>query len=270
MCSTSKTNELLKMGGSGRNDATSVAIPTIAAHKVKANLDAYVLIDVREASEHQQGKDPEDSLWNTHAFHIPLGQLIHNPEEDLWKRVRAHDDNKTVVLVCGTGKRATMAAQALLPSLQGTSHQLAVLQGGLVGWDDPAAVTPDFLVVLGRHDSTEKLSLALAAASAATAQHSTVVLALMGDGVNWFLRDPSRGPLEQNVLQVEHGAPFKPCAAMWKKFVEAGGLALACTTCFKHRGYDIENDFLAGVHALQMPDLIRMMGQAHGGSLQFL
>ena len=255
MCSTSKVNEMLH-AGVGSATATSATVRTMAAHQIKANRDLYRLVDVREADE-RQDNDPNFDVS------VPLGALLHAPEQYLGENVSA---GRTNVLVCGTGHRAQLAAQDLA-----SQYSVTVLQGGLVGWKEPAAVVPDFLVVLGRSDSTEKLSLALAAAAAATEQHKTVAMVLMGDGVEWFLKDAARGPLSQNVQDVAHGEPFKPCAAMLKKFLGAGGgILLACTTCVKHRGYAFGTDMMDAVNPMQMPDLIRMMGQAKGGVLQFL
>ena len=125
---------------------------------------------------------------------------------------------------------------------------------------------------MGLGSSTEKLSLGLAAAANAMEQYETVVLVLMSDGVNWFLKpdSPKAAGTSGNVESVNQGEPFKPCKAMLNKFLTKGGVVLACTTCIKHRGYSFDQDMMDCVKPLQMPDLVRMLGEAKGGSLQFM
>ncbi|CAB9530770.1 expressed unknown protein [Seminavis robusta] len=253
MCSKSKVNDALQ----GVTGSSGSVVPSIAAHQVKANRDAYFLVDVREASEISETPFPDANAA------IPMGAICHDP----FDLVALAGTDKTIVTVCNTGVRAQIAAEHLPTS------SAKVLQRGLVGWGNPAALSPDFVVVLGLGDSPEKLSLALAAAAAAVDMHSTVVVVLMSDGVHWFLKPDSEKAKSvdtPNVETVEFGAPFKPCKAMLQKILSKGGIILACTSCIKHRQYSFETDMMDCVNSLQMPDLVRMLGEAKGGTLQFM
>lgn len=259
MCSKSKINDAL-MGGSGTSGG-AVLVPSIAAHQVRQNRDAFFLVDIREPLE------VTTKPWSDADAAVPMGALCHDATD-----VLVQGNNKTLVLVCNTGVRANLAAQCLLSAGAGP-QKVAVLQRGLLGWENPAGLSPDFVVVFGLGDSREKLSLALAAASAAVEMHSTVVLVLMSDGVNWFLKPDSPAQRVSETPHVETvavGEPFKPCKAMLHKFLSGGGAILGCTTCVLHRGYSFDADLMECVKPMQMPDLVRMLGEAKGGSLQFM
>mmetsp|Transcript_19641 Transcript_19641/g.42317 ORF Transcript_19641/g.42317 Transcript_19641/m.42317 type:complete len:92 (-) Transcript_19641:283-558(-) len=90
----------------------------------------------------------------------------------------------------------------------------------------------------------------------------------MGPGVEWFT-NPTTQPQQTNVESVVQGEPFKPCKAMLHKFLSAGGLVLACTTCVLHRRYTFERDMMECVTPMQMPDLIQYLSRANGNTLQF-
>lgn len=270
MCSTSKVNDAL-----GGLSATAGVAPLsfIPAHKVQQNRSRYSLVDVREAKEIKEHPMDDPDYRKT------LGDICHDASELLVAAVTNNNSEKTtIVLVCNTGKRAEIAASAILA--QHPSAKVAVLQRGLVGWNNPSAVSPDFMVVLGVSGAamTEKLSLGLAALASAVDLHETVALVLMSDGVQWFINPDSTTTTAvdirkttPNVETVSHGDPFKPCQAMLKKFLSNGGIILACTTCVKHRQLSFENgDMMDCVNPMQMPDLVRMLGEAKGGSLQFL
>jgi rhodanese-related sulfurtransferase/sulfur relay (sulfurtransferase) complex TusBCD TusD component (DsrE family) len=272
MCSTSNVNDALK----GVPSDGGGIISSISAHKFRQNRSSYLLVDIREESEILLTKPiPEVDAKMT------MGAICHDASE-LFAQAQAGDGHqkRTIVLLCNTGVRAEMAAQSVVAQSTASSAAVAVavLQRGIVGWENAAALSPDFLVVLGvGGDSSEKLSLSLAAAAAAVDMHETVVLVLMSEGVNWFVTPDSlqkeMNPSENstaNVNNVSHGAPFKPCKAMLHKFVSNGGVILACTTCVKHRGYSFDEDMMDCVSPMQIPDLVRMMGEAKGGCLQFM
>jgi rhodanese-related sulfurtransferase/sulfur relay (sulfurtransferase) complex TusBCD TusD component (DsrE family) len=257
MCSNSKVNEALQgMTKSGSTDA-----PTISGPRFLKNPSDYFLVDIREPSEIQ-----EKALTGATAdAQVTLGAICHDASALLAR----NSGDKTMVLICNTGKRAELAAKSILE--QSPSSKVAVLQRGMVGLENPAALSPNFMVVFGLGDSPEKLSLALAAVANATEVHENVVLVLMSDGVDWFVKpDSPKATGHTNVEAVNHGEPFKPCKAMLNKFLSMGGVILACTTCINHRGYSFESDMMDCVKNLQMPDLLRMMGEAKGGCLQFM
>lgn len=100
--------------------AAQVAIPTVAPRELWEQLRdgaPPLVVDVREPREYQQGHIPDARL-------IPLPQLLVNQVE------LPHD--RTIVLVCRSGRRSTRAA-ALLASRR--HNNLAVLQGGMIGWE---------------------------------------------------------------------------------------------------------------------------------------
>lgn len=81
------------------------------------NTDAdYVLIDVREQHEFVAGHLPG-------AIHLPLSELNFRMDEV--------DGDKQIVLVCRTGVRSEMAAQAL--SANGYDNLYNLLEGTM-GW----------------------------------------------------------------------------------------------------------------------------------------
>jgi len=253
MCSTSKVNDALK----GLSSSTSnTNVPSIPSHKIKQHRDQYFLVDIREPNEIEDEPFPDADLKMT------MGAVCHK------KTIPTQDANKTIVLVCGSERRAQTAAEFV------TSNQkVAYLQRGLIGWNNPSAVSPHFMVVLGTCDSSEKLSLALAAAANATDVHDVVVLVLMSDAVQYFIKPESPKAKESkvpHVSTVHHGDPFKPCKAMLSKFLSSGGIILTCTTCVIQRGLSFEKDMDDTISPMQMPDLVRMLGEAKGGNLQFL
>jgi SulP family sulfate permease len=79
-----------------------------------------VVVDVREPREFRQGHVPGAQL-------VPLGTLLSEPNN------LPHD--RQLVLVCRSGRRSIRAA-AVLAERGYTS--LAVLQGGMLGWEADA------------------------------------------------------------------------------------------------------------------------------------
>jgi len=250
---------MLAVTGNKTDGSTAEQVP---AFTFRHHRDKFCLIDVREASEVDQDPVPEADLC------VPMGQLISEARSDVsatWK-----DESRMPVLLCTTGYRAALAAQALLEQ----NIPVKVLQRGLTGFRNAAATVPDFVVVLGTKSSAEKLSLAMAACSAASSQGETVVLVLLGEGVSTFLKkDCKKEEMSATSVRVEEtfvGEPFKPCHAMLKKFLGSGhGIILACQSCVKNRGLEYGTDLLDDVNPMQMPDLLRMLGEAKK-SLQFM
>jgi len=287
MCSTSKVSDALKGLAAASSAASSGdVVPTVSAHRVREHRSNYLLVDVREEEEIEERPMSNcvvDAMIN-------LGTIVHDASDLLELAAAAGGGSgpKTIVTVCRSGRRARIAAQSILE--QSTKHRTrvacAVLQNGLIGWENAAAISPDFLVVLGvgGKELTEKLSLALAAVASAVDTYDNVVLVVMSDGVNWFVnrekettsestkKPPTTTTTCPNVEDVVQGEPYKPCKGMLSKFLLSGGVVFACTTCVKHRGYSFEKgDMMDCVQPLQMPDLIRMLGEVNkkGGSLQF-
>jgi rhodanese-related sulfurtransferase len=98
-------------------------IAPAAAHRLLAAGDA-VAVDVREADEWQVGRMP-DSTW------VPLSELA--------GRIAELPD-APLVIVCRTGSRSGMVAEALVSMGREASN----LAGGLVAWRaDGFALEPD-------------------------------------------------------------------------------------------------------------------------------
>jgi rhodanese-related sulfurtransferase len=260
MCSVSKIDEMLKATASSA--AASPEVSHVSAVQLKHSREKYFLVDIREAEEISSKPSPV-----TVDAEMPMGKLLHvAPTNDLdeWKK------NRNVVLLCSSGRRASMAASDL--SRYGFGS-VAVLSHGIVGLENPAAIIPDTLVVLGIKDHAEKLTLALNACAVAASQGETVVLALISDGICTFLRKGSNKDAAEKsfkVTEVFVGEPFQPCHALLNKFLATGtGVVLACTSCAKHRAIEFGSDLLDFVQPMQMPDLLRMLGEAKK-TLQFL
>ena len=242
-----------------------MAAAQVSATKLRHSREKYFLVDVREADEIES--DPLASDIEAEAS-VPMGRLFHlcgTDAFDDWKK-----SGKTIVLLCSTGHRAALAAQELVAN----GFDAAVLVRGMIGLRNPAATVPDFVVVLGTKSNAEKITLAITACATAAADGETVVLALMGDGVSTFLRkgDNKEEASKQSfrVTEVFVGEPFKPCDVLLNKYLGTGnGVVLACTSCVKARGFEFGSDLLDCVNPMQMPDVLRMMGEAKR-TLQFM
>jgi sulfate permease, SulP family len=77
-----------------------------------------LVVDVREPREFAQGHIPQARL-------VPLPRLLGEPAEDLPR-------NRTLVLVCRSGRRSQRAAAALRA---GGFDDVAVLRGGMLAWE---------------------------------------------------------------------------------------------------------------------------------------
>lgn len=296
MCSHSVVNELL--GVTTATAATTTpgggvagVVPTISALQLRHRRNEYYLIDIREAeeiaadplvAETDDVDDEDDDVAQAAAdaigkettikadIEVPMGKLLAKGVAEEWI------DQRGIVLLCNTGYRSLIVARELAAFKK---TKVMALQSGLVGLRNPAAIRPDFVVVLATHSNAEKITLALNAAAVAATAGDTVVLALMGDGVNTFLRKGNNKTLgldtepEKKTYLVETtfiGEPFSPCHALLKKFVASGnGVVLACQSCLKSRDIQLGSDLLDCVKPMQMPDLIRMLGQAKK-TLQFM
>ena len=291
MCSKSNLNDLLLQSPSDGNTASSSVsggggVQQIAAVAIQKAKDKYFIIDVREpdelvsASSNEEEEDGGDIVDNKKEgiadANIPLGKLLAH-RRDLNELLDDVQKTKKIALLCNTGYRATIAAAELAQYKNNNNLDLAVVRRGMLGWNNPAATVPDLLVVLGTKSSPEKITLALSAAAAA-ASTETVVLALLGDGICTFLRKGSnkRADItagnESSLFQVEEtyiGEPFQPCEVILQKVLLANTVILACKSCVQNRGLEFGSDLLDIVQPMQMPDLLRMLGEAKK-TLQFM
>lgn len=81
----------------------------------KDNLDAHVLLDVREQAEWDAGHIEE-------AVHIPMTELNARQGEI--------PEDRTIVCVCRSGQRSAMVTQALV----GAGFDAHNLEGGMLAW----------------------------------------------------------------------------------------------------------------------------------------
>lgn len=270
MCDSSKVNDLLGKGGGVAVASMSAraAVPTISAVRLRHSRDQYYLIDIREAEEISEDPLPSDMVADVE---VPMGKLLAAGVAEEWI------SQKGIVLVCNSGYRAAITARELAAHPSTTrvaGSKVMALQQGVIGLRNPAATVPDMVVVLATKSNPEKLTLALNACAVAASAGETVVMCLMGDGVCTFLRKGNNKETEtKESFRVEEtfiGEPFQPCKALLTKFIASGnGVVLACSSCIKSRGIDFGSDLLDCVEPMQMPDLIRMLGQAKK-NLQFM
>ena len=287
MCSVSKVDQAL--GGLSREEDASpaVAIRTVSANEVRHNRLAYYVVDVRERGEVEveggggEGGQGEDLPPDVDAdAAVPMGEIFRLAQSKgsqlPWEEAAA-GNRTTVVLLSGTGHRATVTARELARC--GRANNVAVLQRGVLALRDPAAAAvPDVVVVLGRNDNAEKITLALSACASAAAAGESVVLVLMSDGVWTFLRkgsnkDDSSSSGGGRTFRVAEacfvGDPFQPCDVLLRKFLETGrGTILGCSSCVKARDLEFGSDLMDCVRPMQLPDLLRMLGEAKK-NLQF-
>lgn len=92
----------------------------------KDNLDAHVLLDVREQAE-----------WD--AGHIE--GAVHIPMTELNTRQGEIPADRTIVCVCRSGQRSAMVTQALV----GAGYDAHNLEGGMLAWAESRhpIVTPE-------------------------------------------------------------------------------------------------------------------------------
>mmetsp|Transcript_22526 Transcript_22526/g.27787 ORF Transcript_22526/g.27787 Transcript_22526/m.27787 type:complete len:262 (+) Transcript_22526:98-883(+) len=261
MCSVSKINEMLAL--TKISGAQSKA-PSISAVNLKHNRSNYFLVDIREPDEITSSPLPNGTTADSA---IPMGKLLASPSKLLDKSTTG---GKTIVVLCNSGYRAGITAAEVTAS----GFDAVSLSRGIVGLNNAAATVPDFVVVLGLKDKAEKITLALNACAVAAAEGDTTVLVLMGDGVCPFLKTTcGKEAASETSFRVEDtfvGEPFKPCRALLDKFLGSGNaVVLGCTSCVKKRGFGFKSDLLECVEPMQMPDLMRMLGEAKK-SLQFL
>ena len=262
MCSVSKVNETMSLN---QAPASTAGATEVSSMKLRHSRDQFFLVDIREAIEIASELLPSDIKADDE---VPMGRLFNLCVTDafnMWK-----ESGKKIVLLCNSGRRASLAASEL--ALNG--FDAAVLTRGLLGLRNPAATIPDQLVILCTKSDAEKLTLALTACASAASGGETTVLVLMGDGVSTFLRKGNnKEEASATAFRVEEtfiGEPFKPCNALLNKFVGTGnGVVLGCASCVKSRGFEYGSDLLECVQPMQMPDMLRMLGEAKK-NLQFM
>ncbi len=107
---------------SSSNGASSPAYQDISSEELQALMeekDDLLLVDVREAYEFEEGYIPG-------AILRPLGQLKDNPE--------TLDPERTIVLICRSGRRSSDAARFLTEK---GYERVYNLEGGMQDWCGP-------------------------------------------------------------------------------------------------------------------------------------
>ena len=92
----------------------------ITANELKSQKNNFVIIDVREADELENGKI-EDSV------HMPLGLTIRNAKKKQIEDLRS----KKICTYCGTGYRGNIAADELVKE----GFDAITLEGGYPSWE---------------------------------------------------------------------------------------------------------------------------------------
>jgi adenylyltransferase/sulfurtransferase len=90
------------------------AVPYLSHAQLKANMDAYQLIDVRSAEEHAQ--------YNIGGLHMSIQDLELNPPDN---------SSKPLVLYCTSGRRSAEAVKTLLSK---SFDNIFSLEGGIRNW----------------------------------------------------------------------------------------------------------------------------------------
>jgi rhodanese-related sulfurtransferase len=85
----------------------------------------YVIVDIREPYEH--------AACNINTLHIPMGEICDKRSE--------LPANKSIVIMCRSGKRAEAVAN-ILASDHGMDN-IYLLQGGIMAWKDEVDQTLD-------------------------------------------------------------------------------------------------------------------------------
>jgi molybdopterin/thiamine biosynthesis adenylyltransferase/rhodanese-related sulfurtransferase len=123
-------------------NAAKAEIREIDPHEVAAHLDDYMLLDVREPDEYEQGALPG-------AVHVPRGQLEFSVEG------RLRDKSAPVAVYCAGGTRSAFAAKTLQDL--GYSDVVSIIGGfnkwkdeGLA-WSTPRTMTQDQRLRYARH-----------------------------------------------------------------------------------------------------------------------
>jgi len=95
-------------------------------HERMNQTNEYLIVDIREPYECQIGR--------IDSIHIPMGELISRQDE--------LPDDKKIVLMCKSGKRAEAAANLLITEFN--KCNIYMLEGGITAWRD--TVNPDLKI----------------------------------------------------------------------------------------------------------------------------
>ena len=87
-------------------------------HDLLKHSKEYMILDIRETYEY--------AVCNLNSLNIPMGELIDRKSE--------LPDNKKIVLMCRSGKRAEAAANLLTTEFN--MSNIFVLAGGILAWRD--------------------------------------------------------------------------------------------------------------------------------------
>ncbi len=118
-CQQAPNLESPPAAGPGYQDISAAELQSMIEEEVN-----LLLVDVREPHEYNEGHIPG-------AILLPLGQLKENHEDAL-------DREKTIVLICRSGRRSADAADFL--SQEGYEN-VYNLQGGMLDWSGPVEGT---------------------------------------------------------------------------------------------------------------------------------
>lgn len=90
----------------------------VSAIEVKANAEHYCIVDIREPYEYQKA--------NIGSIHIPMA--------DICSEIKQLPANKTIVIMCQSGRRAEAVANLLIADY--ALSNVCVLEGGINAWKE--------------------------------------------------------------------------------------------------------------------------------------
>lgn len=87
--------------------------------------------------------------------------------------------------------------------------------------------TRKLVVLASHHANGDRSTVALTIANAALSAGMEVLVFLVSDGVELC---------REGAADLSHSTPFRPLGELVEGFVEAGGILVACGSCFQFRG----------------------------------
>lgn len=90
----------------------------VSAKDVKENKESFCIIDVREPYEFQKA--------NIGSIHIPMA--------DICSEIKQLPSDKTIVIMCQSGRRAEAVANLLAADYK--MENVAVMEGGINAWKE--------------------------------------------------------------------------------------------------------------------------------------
>eukprot|EP01134_Creolimax_fragrantissima_P002396 CFRG2396T1 len=240
---------LKSIGGGNKGRDGSSDAPSILPSVVRNNPEQYVLIDVRETNE------PGETVPSLPgSVQYSLGHLIRDAADKIIENnIPDEHTGKKIVCYCNIGYRSGIAAT----ELRRWGYESYTLQLGIVGWENPAALSPDYVYLCLDGTNVENVTLMLSVLNGAIGNGMSAALILMGEGVNLVKKCGSEIECDKMIL----GKPFKDVKDLLRAFVKKGGIVFCCKSCVVFRKLTFK-DLADFVSPCQAPDVSRMQQSA--------